>query len=359
MDNPSPPTDFSLVLAALRDLNTPFPVRFLRSFSDLSRSQVKALIEAWPAIPDKRKVNLLEDLDNVLEKDTLVNFENLAVAILPDENSLVRVLALRLLWECENPDILPMVISLSRNDADEAVRSTSTNLLGKFILMGELETISGELNELLTQHLLSIIISRDTPRVKQQALESLGYSSHPDVPELIRNAYASNDNSWVTSALCAMGRSADEQWAAQVEESLSSPIPDIQMEAIKAAGDLELENTKESLLSMLDSPSVDVDIRMALVWSLSQIGGDDVREKFDQLLEEVVDEDEIDWIEHALENLEISSSSGLEILDFSPDEILEQRRNRIEDDDEDVYDDEFDDIDLDDEIDLDEESEED
>lgn len=110
---------------------------------------------------------------------------------------------------------------------------------------------------------------------------------------------------------------------------------------------------------MLDSPSVDVDIRMALVWSLSQIGGDDVREKFDQLLEEVVDEDEIDWIEHALENLEISSSSGLEILDFSPDEILEQRRNRIEDDDEDVYDDEFDDIDLDDEIDLYEESEED
>ena len=351
MDTQSPVNDFSSVLAALRDVDTPFPSRYLRSFSDLSRSQLKALNEVWPSLPDERKLNLLEDLDEVLEKDTLVNFENLAINVLTDANPMNRVLALRLLWESENTDILPVILALSVNDADEAVRSTSAGLLGRFVLMGELETIRSDISDLVNRHLLNVLISSDTARVKQRALESLGFSSHPDVPDLIRNAYLSNDSAWVVSALCAMGRSADEQWADQVEESLNSPIAEVQMEAIKAAGELELSGVKEQLLSMITTDTEDTEIRMALVWALSQIGGDEIRERLEQLLADATDEDEIDWIDRALENLELASASGLELLDFAPEHFSGRNPvddNEDENEDDEYFEDEGDEIDLDD-----------
>jgi len=198
--------------------------------------------------------------------------------------------------------------------------------------------------ELINDHLVSIVLGHDTSRVKQRALESLGYSSSPDVPELIRNAFQSNDTSWVTSALCAMGRSADDTWGPQVESMLTSPDPEVMFEAIRAAGELELSASREQLLALLDEDIEDDEIRLALIWSLSQIGGDEVKEKLDQLLENAVSDEEVEWIEKAMENLDISSSANMDLLDFSPEDEDD------EGDDDDLFDEtELDDFDLEDE----------
>ena len=226
---------------------------------------------------------------------------------------------MRLLWECEETNLISDLLNLTIKDEDEAVRATSASLLGKFILLGELEAISTDLKELVEDQLLEIVVSSDHARVKQRALESLGYSSHPAAADLIQNAFQSNDPTWVTSALCAMGRSADESWAPQVESMLTSPEPEVQFEAIRAAGELELSNSREKLLSLLEDGIEDEEIRLALIWSLSQIGGEEVKEKLDELLANAIDDDEIEWIEKAIENLELSTSGSLEMLDFSPD----------------------------------------
>ncbi len=336
--------NFSEVLSALQDTTTPFPVRFLRSFSDLSPAQIKNLMAIWPSIALKRKISLLEDLEAVMEKDTLVNFDNFARIMLTDPEPGVRTPALRLLWECEDPSIIPGLIELSAKDEDESVRATTVSLLGKFVLLGELDALKAGVKELINDHLVSIVLGHDTSRVKQRALESLGYSSSPDVPELIRNAFQSNDTSWVTSALCAMGRSADDTWGPQVESMLASPDPEVMFEAIRAAGELELSASREQLLALLDEDIEDDEIRLALIWSLSQIGGDEVKEKLDQLLENAVSDEEVEWIEKAMENLDISSSANMDLLDFSPEDEDD------EGDDDDLFDEtELDDFDLEDE----------
>ena len=331
--------NYSEALQALKDMSVPYPVRFLSVYSDLSPVKLKELMQAWPSIPITRKVSLLEDLEALLEKDTLVNYDDLARALLYDPEPSVRIPALRLLWECEEPAIIPDLVNISANDTDESARANAASLLGKFILIGELDALKPGLKELLIDHLVNIVLSSEKEQVKQRALESLGYASHPAIPELIRNAFDSTDTSWVTAALCAIGRSADDVWAPQVESMLTSLDPEVQFEAIRAAGELELASAREQLLELLDEDIEDEEIRLALIWSLSQIGGDEVKEKLDELLHTAVSDEEIEWLEKAMENLDLSASSSMDLLDFSPDEDDEF--------DPDLDDEPFDDEDLD------------
>lgn len=333
MDETIDNISFSEVLETLQDINKPFPVRYLRSFSDLSRKHLKELMEIWESLPLTRKVSLLEDLEGVIDSDTLVNFDNLARVLLSDPNPSIRVLSLRLLWECEDPGLIPDLLMLSSNNPDEDTRATATALLGKYVLLGELEAIRPEINTKVIDHLIKIVASDEQARIKQRALESLGYSSHPAIPGMIQNAYLSPQTEWITCALCAMGRSADDAWSAQVDKMLTSPIPEIQFEAIRTAGELELSSSRDKLLNLLEAGIDDEDIRLATIWSLSQIGGDDIKEKLVELLEDATDDEEVEWIEKALENLDLSTSGSMgnfpyereteEDLDSEDDEYLD------------------------------------
>jgi hypothetical protein len=105
-----------------------------------------------------------------------------------------------------------------------------------------------------------------------------------------------------------------------VDGMLTSDIPEVQFEAVRAAGELELSTSRGKMLSLLDAEVEDQELKLALIWSLSQIGGDEVKEKLDELLELAADEDEADWIEKALENLELSAAGGLESFNFDRDQ---------------------------------------
>ncbi len=344
MDEPLDLTPFSDVLAALNDLSAPFPARYLRSFSDLSRKNLKDLQQIWPDLPEHRKVSLLEDLETVFESDTVVNFDCLARELLNDPQAAVRVIALRLLWECEDTALIPALLSMVINDPDETSRATAAAVLGRFVLLGELETIRADLYEKVVKQLVEIVEGNDNARVKQRALESLGYSSHSSIAGLIQNAYLSKDSSWITSALCAMGRSADDAWFAQVDRMINSSDADVQFEAIRAAGELELSGSREKLLTLLNEELDDEELRLALIWSLSQIGGDEVKEKLNELLKNAADDDEAEWIERAIDNLEFSSSSDMQMANFSSDD-----EDDMDDEDDYLSLDDEDDYDLDDE----------
>lgn len=334
------PVDFSVVLDALQDTSVPFPARYLRDFSDLSRKHLKDLMSVWDALPEVRRVSLLEDLESVMESDTLVNFDTLARGLLVDPHPPIRIFALRLLWECEDPNLIPDLINIATRDEDVDTRATSTSLLGKYVLLGELDALRPVMKDQVVDTLLSIVNGDDQTQVKRRALESLGYSSHPAVPGMIQNAYLSEDNAWITSALCAMGRSADEAWSAQVDQMLTSDVPEIQFEAVRAAGELELSSSRDKLLAMVDADTSDQEIKLALIWSLSQIGGEEVKEKLDELLENAADGEEADWLEKAIENLELSAGVGLESFGIDQGEDDE-----MDLDDEDFYDEEDDGLD--------------
>jgi HEAT repeat protein len=94
--------------------------------------------------------------------------------------------------------------------------------------------------------------------------------------------------------------------------------PLVRAEAASAAGDLEIKAAVPTLLELLED--VDSDVRMAAIWSLSQIGGDRVRRALENMLETTEDEDEANQIDTALENLDFTEEMNqLALLEIPED----------------------------------------
>lgn len=296
---------FHEVLKALKDESQPFPARYLQQFSDLEGQPLRDLLKVWPALPLARKVNLLEDLESLAEDETLMCFDDLAQALLDDPQGEVRKQAIRLLWECEQPRVARKLLKMLTEDSDIEVRAAAASGLGLFVYLGELETIPASLLEEIENLLLKTARGKKDPLVRRKALEALGTSSRPEVPELIEKAFASPETEWQKSALFAMGRSNDQRWNEQVLAKLHNPDNDVREEAIRAAGELSLPESRSVLLHLLDEEE-DSDLTHTIIWSLSQIGGEGVRHKLEGMLEDIADVDEEDFLEEALENLNLT-----------------------------------------------------
>jgi HEAT repeat protein len=305
------PITFKEVVTALLDNNRPFSPRYLHKFSDISPIDLEALKKIWLQINLDRRLALLEDLEDLAEADTVVSFDDLARLAMTDPDGRVRLIAIRLLWESDDVKLVPVFTKMMFEDKEEIVRAQAASAIGLFIYIGELEAIPSFSHYQIEDDLLKVLNGTDSPLVRRRALESLGFSSREEIPDLIRKAYNEDDPQWLASALFAMGRSADGQWEESVLNNLDNSDADVQIEAVRAAGQLELGSAREELLKILeDFADLDVDLKAALVWSLSQIGGDGVQEALDQLYDETEDDDEAEYIEAALDNLQFTDSGG-------------------------------------------------
>jgi hypothetical protein len=243
----------------------------------------------------------------------------------------VRTRAIRLLDESEAVDLVPSYLDMLKNDSDMGVRAEAARALNTFVDLGELEEISENIHRQVEDALLMAVTGEDDVRVRRAALESLGYSSRPEVATLIESSFHREDPNWKASALVAMGRSADDRWSDEVTRSLVSENDNIRKAAVQAAGELSLKSTRPLLLKLLGEEEDDR-VLSAAIWSLSQIGGEDVRTYLESLLDQLEDDEQIAFLEEALDNLAFTEDlDRFDLLSYDPeDELVELE----EDDDE-------------------------
>lgn len=316
------PISFQKVLDSLQSDGRDFPRRYLQEFSDIGNLELKTLLDVWPRVALARKLTLLEDLIVLAGSDTLVSFDDFARALLTDPEPQVRTRSIRLLSECESTDLIPSYLDMLKNDPDLNVRAEAARILNIYVDLGELEEIPDTLYHQVEDGLLSSAASEDDPRVRRAALESLGYSSRPEVSTLIESSFRREDPHWTVSSLIAMGRSADERWADDVTRSLVNVDDRIRKAAVQAAGELSLKSARPLLLKMLGEEEEDT-VLSAVIWSLSQIGGEDVRTYLENLLDQVEDEDQIAFLEEALDNLAFTEDlDRFDLFSIDPDDNL-------------------------------------
>jgi HEAT repeat protein len=336
---PQKPVTIQQVLSALMDEATPFPPSYLHMFSDLEGVNLDALTNIWMKVNPDRRTLLMEDLERLSDSDTLVSFDNVARMALNDSDARVRTIAIRLLWEAEEPRLIKPLIKLLQKDPEEIVRAAAATALGKFVYLGELEEIPEENLRQVEDVLLHVMQSKEETLVRRRALESLGFSGRKEVRRMLRNAYESGEKDWIVSAVYGMGRSADSSWEPVVLRLIRNETPEIQIEAIRAAGELELPAARRPLLNLVLNEEVDTDVRDAAIWSLSKIGGEGVRDTIEALLESTEDEDEIDYLENALDSLSFTEDMAqFSMFDFHDQAMLEdesdQQSNKDEKDQE-------------------------
>ena len=316
------PISFQNVLDALLSDRPDFPRRYLQEFSDLGPLELKTLLDVWPRVKPSRKLTLLEDLDALAEIDTLVSFDDLARTLLTDPEPEVRIRAIRLLDEYEDPKVVPSYLDMLKNDPEINVRAEAAHALHLFVALGELEEIPENIYHQVEDALLASAASEDESRVRRTALESLGYSSRPEVTTLIESAFHREDPAWQASSLVAMGRSADDRWDEEVIRSLVNVNDRIRKAAVQAAGELSLQSARPILLKMLGEEEDD-SVLSSVIWSLSQIGGEDVRTYLENLLDAIEDDDEqIAFLEEALDNLAFTEDlDRFELMALDPDDL--------------------------------------
>jgi HEAT repeat protein len=316
------PLSFQNVVDSLVENQKEFPKRYLREFSDLGTSELKSVLDVWPRVELSRKTSLLEDLSALADTDTLVSFDDFARALLTDPDAQVRTRAIRLLDESEAVDLVPSYLDMLKNDPDIGVRTEAARVLNLFVDLGELEEISENVYHQVEDALLMAVTGEDDVRVRRAALESLGYSSRPEVATLIESSFHREDPNWQMSALVAMGRSADDRWTDEVTRSLVNENDNIRKAAVQAAGELSLKSTRPLLLKMLGEEE-DEGVMSAVIWSLSQIGGEDVRTYLENLMDQIEDDDQVAYLEEALDNLAFTEDlERFDLFSFDPEEEL-------------------------------------
>jgi len=303
-----------LIISALLNDSQPFPTNYLYFFSDISAPDLNKIKKIWEKISVTRKINLLSDLESLMESDTLLVFDDLAKYALSDNDPNVRCQAISLLWECEDSHVAESFLIMLDEEESESVKLSAAAGLGKFVLLGELDEVSSSLANKIIKSLYLTFETSPSNEIRQEALKSLSYANQPKIINLISNAFQENEPSWQLAAVISMGRSADERWEKQILTSLDNSNLPLQIEAVKAAGELEIPDARQKLLDMLSDSNCDIELKFQIIWSLSKIGGDEIRDVLGKLLEESKSEDEIEIIEMALENLEFED--GLPSLDI-------------------------------------------
>jgi len=309
---------FNNLLDSLLDDETRLHPRYLYRLSDLDPPEIETLKRTWYDIPLWRRQALMEDLEEFGKTDTLLSFEAVARNVIDDDNPKVRSNAIRILNEYDAKDLIPKFINLLIEDNDADVRAEAALALGRFVYLGELDELPKGTQQEIETILLKTIDIDQAKIVRRRALEAVSFSSREDVPALIQKAYDSGDKEWMISAIFGMGRSADRRWSDDVILMLEDRTPAIRAEAARAAGELEIRETVLQLIELLDD--IDDDVRSASIWSLSQIGGEGVRQSLEWLLDQAEDYGEINLLEAALDNLAFTEDLELHSLFNFPGE---------------------------------------
>lgn len=294
--------------------------RTLQEFSDIDPASLDALRDVWPAIAADRKRKLLEGLESLSDEDTLVSFDDFAHSLLTDPDPQVRMRALRLLDESDDTKLIKPFLKMLADDPDSETRAEAATTLGKFVELGELEEIPDEFRRRVEDALLEKANSDDQVLVRRNALEALGFSSRPEVITLIESSFRRENPDWQASALFAMGRSFDERWEEPVLSRVLDVNPLVRLAAVEAAGELRLASARTMLFRVLEEEEED-EITSAAIWSLSQIGGEDVRLYIENLLDLADEDEDVEFLEEALENVEFTDElNHFGLLSIDPDE---------------------------------------
>lgn len=294
-------TSFEQLLEILSDEAQPLPLSDLAELSDLDTDRTAQFSEIWEHLSNERRRTLIIEFGRQAEQRIDLLFEPINRSAISDPDAEVRKGAINNLWECEDPTLVPPFLAVLTHDPASEVRATAAKALGLFVWLGEIEQLVKELLGQIEQGLLTAIVQDPDEEVRRRSLESLGFSSRSEVPALIEQAYNSGDEALVQSALLAMGRSVSDQWGPQVLTKLHNPAPYIRLEAARAAGELELRESIESLIDLLDD--VDKQVRAAAIWSLGQLGGEDAADALLLLLDSAEGEHLTELIEEAIDHL--------------------------------------------------------
>ncbi|TAH52153.1 MAG: HEAT repeat domain-containing protein [Chloroflexota bacterium] len=232
----------------------------------------------------KDKLNWLADIaDGLRPLDARAS--KLVLRLLDDPDAQVRAEAVSCLWHTADPMWIEELLTKSQRDPDLDVRTRAISTLGHYIVDAEIELFSDldnderALSESDIQRVVDFLFDTAQNTLlsvdeRRYSIEALAFLDDPEVDELIHWAYSQNDPRYRASAIFAMGRSGNLRWSDEVLMEMHSANRDVQYEAVRAAGELGLQEATEDLIRLVRGRGVEKALRLRAIYSLGEAGDD-------------------------------------------------------------------------------------
>lgn len=287
----------------------------------------------------KEKLNFLADME-----DGYRSFSKHALtllrSLLDDSDAEVRAEAIACLWNDPDPKWIDLLIGKASNDVHADVRAHAISALGRYIFEGEAATYEGwdqyetrvthEDYERVAEFLLHTAQDTDEAlETRRYAIEALAFrADDPAVMDLIEWAYNHRDRRLKASAIFAMARNADGRWTEYILAEMSNSDPEIQYEAVHAAGQLALPEATETLIRLAQSKEIRKSLRLLSIHALGETGDERAYPVLDQLsrsrdrdVREIAREAIDDWWDARAMDEEENLVEGEEFSDEYPNEF--------------------------------------
>jgi HEAT repeat protein len=173
--------------------------------------------------------------------------------------------------------------------------------------------------------LLEIARNPSAPLDAQRfAVESLGFSSEPEIADLLEQTYHSPHMDMKVSTLFAMGRSGLTRWNSYILAELDSPEPRLQFEAVHAAGELFLDEATSALLHLVDT-ATDENLRHEAIWALGHMASLEAWQLLDDIAYDPMEDEETRQVaEAALDEFYMFQEMAEGEFDEEDDEFTEE-----------------------------------
>jgi HEAT repeat protein len=299
------------------------PDSTLYKLSNLHGPPLEQMRQSWPELPTEIRQRTALRMVEISEADFEVDFSEVFKICLDDEEPQLRALGIEGLWEDEDVALIRPLIRMLTKDRAPMVREAAAMSLSRFALQAELGHLPPRLADMVWAGLWSTLQDESQEiNIRRRSLESLAYFSRPEVDRAIQLAHRSDEPMMRISAVFAMGRSANEEWGDLLLDELERDDPQMRYEAARASGQLRVAEAVTRLSRLVADP--DLEVKMAAVWALGQIGGQEAQRVLQVCIEQG-DEALRDAAEEALDELDfMDGDMDMPLYDFDMDDEDEE-----------------------------------
>lgn len=215
--------------------------------------------------------------------------------LMDDSDAEVRAEAIACLWEDPDPRWIDVLMRKAEQDPHADVRAHAISALGRYVFEGEAAALEGwdaptfTLSQEDYTRVVDFLfrIAQDPEEAlstRRYAIEALAFRSEDaDVFDLIDWAYHHRDRRMRVSALFAMSRHGSPRWTPFILAEMHSRDPQIQYEAVRAAGELGLHEATDILIDLVRAKGTRKPLRLLAIYALGETGDDKALPVLEQL----------------------------------------------------------------------------
>jgi HEAT repeat protein len=264
----------------------------LVGLSDLGSDDAEIVEAAWSGLPSATRLSTVRETGEMIEDRLDYHFGRFLRVALDDEDEGVRQLAIAGLWEDEGTDLAGRLSGIMESDESQDVRAQAALGLSRFAEWAELGRLAPDTAESVRQRVFAVALDNDESwHVRRRAVEAASsFGSDPRLVGLIEQLFEEDELGLRATAVYAMGRSMEARWLVAVINEFASDDAEIRYESARAAGLLADTSALPGLSELAQDE--DLEVRLAAITSIGQIGGSAAVRILRRLVEDAPDTDE-------------------------------------------------------------------